>query len=83
MPELPDLEIYRENLQPLVIGKQIASVSILYPKTMQLISEEDFIRAVSGATLTSIRRLGKRLLFGLDTGEGGMRLDGCASDDVW
>lgn len=64
MPELPDLTIYLEALEPRVLGQpleraRLASISLLR-------SVEPPLAAFHGRRVTALRRLGKRLVFGFE-----------------
>jgi formamidopyrimidine-DNA glycosylase len=64
MPELPDLTVYLDALAPRVVGQpleraRLASVSLLR-------SVEPPLAAFEGKRVVSLRRLGKRLVFGFE-----------------
>jgi formamidopyrimidine-DNA glycosylase len=64
MPELPDLTVYLEALEPRIGGQplertRLASISLLR-------SVEPPLAAFEGRRVTSLRRLGKRLVFGFE-----------------
>jgi formamidopyrimidine-DNA glycosylase len=64
MPELPDVERYRNALTARVSGQPIEAVRIGNPFVVR--TYEPPIDAVVGRTVRGIRRLGKRLVFELD-----------------
>lgn len=68
MPELPDLTIFAESLQKLVLDKEISEV--VYHKKQQLNVEPDMLKAaLKGQRFTEVKRVGKELLFQLDSGD--------------
>lgn len=70
MPELPEVETIRRDLQPLVLGRTVteAWVSPNAPKLVQLISPEEFCRLLAGRRIEEVSRRGKYLTFVLDRG---------------
>ena len=71
MPELPEVETIRSDLEPYVVGRTIVDVEI-DPATAPLllggIRIEDFREGLGGRRITALGRRGKYLLFGLDDG---------------
>lgn len=66
MPELPEVETIRQTLRQLVIGKEMESVDIKWPKIIQKPDDmEEFKQLLVGQTIEEIRRKGKFLLFDL------------------
>ena len=64
MPELPDVELYRSALTARVSGQPIEAVRVGNPFVVR--TYDPPIAAIAGRTVRGIRRLGKRLVFGLD-----------------
>jgi formamidopyrimidine-DNA glycosylase len=64
MPELPDLIVYQEALEPRVLGKPIRSIRILSPSLLR--SFDPPIDAASGRSVQKVTLLGKHLVFHLD-----------------
>ncbi|NUN49427.1 MAG: formamidopyrimidine-DNA glycosylase [Candidatus Brocadiae bacterium] len=64
MPELPDLEIYREHIARLCRGRILRSVRVASPFLLRTVTPplSDF----HGRTLATVGRLGKRLLLGFE-----------------
>ncbi len=62
MPELPEVETVKRILTPLLVGKTIQKVEILYPK-MILSPLNEFKNKLEGKTFLDIQRKGKYLLF--------------------
>ena len=70
MPELPEVETIRRDLEPLVVGRTVAAVEV-DPGTIELLTglPIDALRAgLVGRRFVSVGRRGKYLLFGLDDG---------------
>ncbi len=70
MPELPEVETIRRDLEPLVVGRRIVAVDV-DPGTIMLLAGapiEALRSNLAGRTFSSLGRRGKYLLFGLDDG---------------
>lgn len=65
MPELPEVETVRQQLKPLLIGRTIQSVTILYDKVIKT-PLESFKKKIINQRFQDISRYGKYLLFELD-----------------
>lgn len=66
MPELPEVEITRRQLAPVVCQRRIASVQTTGPSYFFLTSPRTLKRKLSGRALSSISRRGKYLLAEID-----------------
>lgn len=64
MPELPDVELYREALTERVVGHALLRVELRNPFVLRTAVPP--IDAIAEKTVRSIRRLGKRIVLGLD-----------------
>ena len=64
MPELPEIGLYLHALKPRVLGKVLQSIRIRSPSLLK--SFDPPIGDVSGKTVVSLGRLGKRVVFGLE-----------------
>ena len=64
MPELPDVTVYLEALEPRIVGARLERVRLLTPFLLRSVDPPP--SAVAGTTVTGLRRLGKRLVIGLD-----------------
>ena len=64
MPELPDVVVYLERLGPRILGQPLQHVRLASPFFLR--SVEPPISAVAGRRVTALRRLGKRLVIGLE-----------------
>ncbi len=67
MPELPEVEVIRRDLAPVVVGRTIESVKLTAPRlTRRGGTPEAVEAALAGRTVRVLRRRGKFLLFDLD-----------------
>jgi formamidopyrimidine-DNA glycosylase len=66
MPELPEVETTVNELKPSLNGRQIASVEVPAPKTIETPTVEEFISGLQGRRIEAISRRGKHLIFSLD-----------------
>ncbi|MFQ5341329.1 MAG: bifunctional DNA-formamidopyrimidine glycosylase/DNA-(apurinic or apyrimidinic site) lyase, partial [Anaerolineae bacterium] len=69
MPELPEVENYRRDLQAMLAGRRITGVSVDWPNQVGAPSVEELARRLPGQTIESIGRRGKYLLFRLSGGD--------------
>jgi formamidopyrimidine-DNA glycosylase len=70
MPEMPEVETILTDLKPLVLGRRIASIALSDPSSVkepQTLSE--FGMRLAGTTIVDLYRIGKHLIFALDTGD--------------
>jgi formamidopyrimidine-DNA glycosylase len=67
MPELPEVETVRRQLEPSVVGRRILHSWARLPRITQP-SIETFIQSTQGRIITAARRRGKQLYFPLDSG---------------
>ncbi len=68
MPELPDITAYLTALEPRVLGKTLQRVRIASPFLLRTIDPP--LEAAEGKRVLTLRRIGKRIVFGLE-------------DDLW
>ncbi len=68
MPELPEVEVTRRRLAPILIGRTIASVETTRDSYFFLTKPEALKRRLAGRTVTALNRHGKYLLAELDDG---------------
>ncbi|MFC5453077.1 bifunctional DNA-formamidopyrimidine glycosylase/DNA-(apurinic or apyrimidinic site) lyase [Paenibacillus aestuarii] len=68
MPELPEMETYRQQLAPLIQGVPITGVEVTRPKSLN-VEPEQFAQLLRGNRILQINRRAKHLLFILATGE--------------
>lgn len=64
MPELPDIAAYLTALEPRVLQKPLDHVRIASPFLLRTVDPP--ISAAEGKTVLVLRRIGKRIVFGLD-----------------
>lgn len=64
MPELPDVVVYLECLEPRVVGRKLERVRLFTPFLLR--SVEPPLDDVAGKSVCGLRRLGKRIVFELD-----------------
>ncbi len=66
MPELPEVEVTRRLIEPLLVGRRIASVRTTEPSYFFLTPPARLRRRLAGRTTRSLRRYGKYLVAELD-----------------
>ena len=68
MPELPEVETLRRDLEARVIGRRITSCAVAddTPQLVQLVPRAEFCRQLTGRTIAGLRRRGKYLIIDLD-----------------
>jgi formamidopyrimidine-DNA glycosylase len=64
MPELPDITVYVEALEPRIVGERLEGVRVNNPFLVRTF--EPPLEAANGKTVRKLRRLGKRIAMGLD-----------------
>jgi formamidopyrimidine-DNA glycosylase len=71
MPELPEVETIRRDLEPKLVGRRLARVEIVPDRVPVLegIDEAAFREGVVGARIETLGRRGKFLILELDTGD--------------
>lgn len=65
MPELPDIVVYLECLKPRVVGQTIQNIRLLNPFLLRTF--EPPIETTHGKRVIGLRRLGKRIVFELES----------------
>ncbi len=65
MPELPDIVVYLECLRPRVQGQRLERVRLASPFLLR--SVEPALASAHGCTVMELRRLGKRIVMGLES----------------
>jgi formamidopyrimidine-DNA glycosylase len=72
VPELPEVEVVRRGLEEHVIGRRVAAVEVLHPRSVRrhLAGAADVIGRLTGHTLAAARRRGKYLWLELDSEDG-------------
>ena len=64
MPELPDIVVYIQALDARIIGERLQRVRLLNPFLLR--TADPPISAVEGSRVTGLRRIGKRIVIGLE-----------------
>jgi formamidopyrimidine-DNA glycosylase len=68
MPELPEVENTVRDLKPLLVGRRVQAVQILWPRLVHGKAPEAFAVELTGRQIVNTDRRGKYLLFPLDNG---------------
>ncbi len=68
MPELPEVETIRRQLEPLTRGRTITRVEVSDPSAVSPLSPASFRRALKNRRIDAVSRRGKYLCFTLDDG---------------
>jgi formamidopyrimidine-DNA glycosylase len=64
MPELPDIVVYIERLEPRIVGQVLERVRIASPFLLRTV--EPPLHSVAGGKVLKLRRLGKRIVLALE-----------------
>ena len=64
MPELPDIAAYIQALEPRILNQRIQDIQLTSPFLLR--SVDPPLSEASGKNVTDLRRLGKRIVFGLE-----------------
>jgi formamidopyrimidine-DNA glycosylase len=70
VPELPEVETVRRDLEARVLGRRVTSCAIAAdaPRLVQLVPPTEFCRELTGRRIDGLRRRGKYLIVDLDDG---------------
>lgn len=68
MPELPEVETYLRDLEPLLRGVRVVSARITWPRTLAAPEPDEFLQRIAGRRFVSFARRGKYMVLGLDDG---------------
>jgi formamidopyrimidine-DNA glycosylase len=68
MPELPEVEVIRRGLAPLLVGRRFLAVNVGEKRLRQQSSPQELGQWIPGRRLENLRRRGKYLLFDLEGG---------------
>lgn len=68
MPELPEVETVRRQLEPELVGRRIDSAEVLDARWSRPVPPATIEAALTGRTIENVGRRGKYLLVGLDGG---------------
>jgi formamidopyrimidine-DNA glycosylase len=66
VPELPEVETIARGLDPLLRGRKISRIEVMWPRTVDVRS--DPVDAAYGAHVGSVRRIGKQIAIALSGG---------------
>jgi formamidopyrimidine-DNA glycosylase len=66
MPELPDITAYLTALEPRIVGQPLEKIRLGSPFLLRTVRPP--VEAFEGHTVTSLRRIGKRIAIGVDNG---------------
>lgn len=66
MPELPDITAYISALEARIVGQPLEKIRLGSPFLLRTVSPP--LEAFEGHTVTSLRRIGKRIAIGVDNG---------------
>ena len=69
MPELPEVETIRRELEREVVGKKIKSVEVTGKRSIRRQTPAEFVAKLEGVKIAGAQRKGKYLLLPLDTGD--------------
>ena len=70
MPELPEVEIVRRDLEKEVVGRKIKEVDVKLPRIVRRhANKKEFIEALVGTKIAKVDRRGKYLMLALDSGD--------------
>lgn len=67
MPELPEIEVLRRSLEPILVGRKIEAVSIRTPALREPLDRRR-LRSLAGYRIVALRRRSKYLLVDLEHG---------------
>lgn len=68
MPELPEVEVLRRSLEPLLVGDSVSRVEVRSPGLREPLDREGLSRRLSGRRIEGLSRRAKYLLVGLSGG---------------
>jgi len=68
VPELPEVETIVRDLRPRMVGRRIASASLLKTDVLRKITKRTLLRALRGARVTAVSRRAKHAVFHLAGG---------------
>ena len=69
MPELPEVETIRRELEREVVGKKIKSVEVTGKRSIRRQTPAEFVAKLEGVKIAGAQRKGKYLLLPLDSGD--------------
>lgn len=69
MPELPEAETIKRELEKAVLGKKIIEIIINNPKVIKEPKKEDFVKGLKNVAIKNVLRKGKLLILELSSGK--------------
>ena len=69
MPELPEVETVKNELEPHVVGRRISDITLNWERMVKQPSAEEFRSRLIGQRIAGVARRGKYLVFSLGSGE--------------
>lgn len=69
MPELPEVETVKRELEKVILGKKITDVIINNPKVIKEPKREDFVKGLKNTVIKNIFRKGKLLILEVSSGK--------------
>src|SRR5947209_6230697 len=64
MPELPDIVTYLHALEPRIVGRRLERIRLASPFVLRTVNPKP--QELEGKKITELRRLGKRIVIGLE-----------------
>ncbi|MFH1199161.1 MAG: DNA-formamidopyrimidine glycosylase [Candidatus Omnitrophota bacterium] len=69
MPELPEVETIKRDLEKIILGKKVTEVCVHHPTVVREPSIKEFQKGIEGATVKNILRRAKVLIIELSNGK--------------
>jgi len=69
MPELPEVETIKRELEKVVLGKRITGIIVHNPKVIRQPQVKDFVKGLTNVKIKNILRKGKLLILELSSGK--------------
>jgi len=69
MPELPEVETIKRDLEKIILGKKITGVCVHNPLVIRNVTAERFKKELTGVTFKEVLRKAKVLILGLSNGK--------------
>ncbi len=92
MPELPEVETIKRDLETKIVGLCFTDVMLHWPRMLQNLTPEAFRHRLMSQCIEGLKRRGKYLIFQLSNGEylilhlrmsGSLRMDAACGDDPY
>lgn len=69
MPELPEVETIKNDLEPLIDGSVIEKIEFMWPRTLRGMDAAELNEVVAGTSICGLSRRGKYLIISLSNGK--------------